>query len=101
MTTQVYDITITGCLFAQRKIEDPIKYVRGVFKSPHKINILKHSGRMIIFRVADFFDQEGFDFTELISSLTYDPPTNITYEMNFSTRIDDGLFEECLQMEAA
>jgi len=101
MTPQVYDITITGCLFAQRKIEDPIRYVRGVFKQPHKINILKHSGRMIIFRVADFFDQSGFDFTNLITSLTYDPPTNITYEMNFSTRIDDNLFEECLTMEAA
>ena len=101
MTPTVYDITITGCLFAQRKIDNPISYVRGVFKKPEKINILKHSGRMIIFRVADFFDQEGFDFTHLITSLTYDPPTNITYEMNFSTRIDDSLFEECLTMEAA
>ena len=101
MTPQVYDITITGCLFAQCKIDNPIKYIQGVFKQPHKVNILKHSGRMIIFRVADFFDQSGFDFTDLISSLTYDPPTNITYEMNFSTRIDDELFEECLTMEAA
>ena len=85
----VYDITITGVLFAERKIENPIAYVRGVFREPQKINILKTNGRMLMFRVTDFFDQEGFDFTELINTLTYDPPTNITYELNFSTRIEE------------
>ena len=89
MKTQVYDITLTGCLFAERKIENPIAYVRGVFRDPQKINILKTQGRMMMFRVTEFYDQEGYDFGPLIESLTYLPSVNIVWEMNFSTRTEE------------
>ena len=93
MTHQVTDITINGCLFAKREIDDPIKYIQGVFKQPEKINVLKHSGRLILFRVAGHYDNDSYDFTDLITNLTYDPPTNITYEINFSTRAIDNPFD--------
>ena len=90
MNITTTDISITGCLFAKDKIQDPIKYVRGVFKNPQNINILKTSGRMMMFRVTEFYDNEnGFDFTDIIKGLTYDPPVSITYELNFSTRVKD------------
>ena len=82
----IQDITITGTLYALEPIKNPQAYIRGTFTTPHKVKILRLDGRALSFRIEGFFNQDSMDFTSLINSLTYGAPTNIVYNIEFSTR---------------
>ena len=84
----ITDICITGTLFALEPIKNPRAYLKGTFVDDTKVRILRLDGRALSFRIEGFFDQDNMDFTELISSLTYGAPTNIVYNVEFSTQSD-------------